>query len=76
MSQDYLNHLDLPKPLMMMLGTLKSQYDIKNWSIYCNSNQNTCVVITFDDMHGVLVKNNKHVVKLGQTCTNKTKTRT
>ena len=52
MSQDYLNHLDLPKPLMMMLGTLKSQYDIKNWSIYCNSNQNTCVVIRFDDMHG------------------------
>ena len=52
MSQDYINHLDLPKPLMMMLGTLKSQYDIKNWSIYSNNNQNTCVVIRFDDMHG------------------------
>ena len=52
MSQDYINHLDLPIPLMMMLGTLKSQYDIKNWSIYSNNNQNTCVVIRFDDMHG------------------------
>ena len=35
-----------------MLETLKSQYDIKNWSIYSNNNQNTCVVIRFDDMHG------------------------
>ena len=52
MSKDSLVHLDLPNPLMMMLGTLQSQYDIKNWSIYSNNNQNTCVVIRFDDTHG------------------------
>ena len=44
--------MDLPKPLMMMLGTLLCQYDIKNWSIYSNNNQNTCVVIRFSDTDG------------------------
>ncbi len=36
----------------MMLSTLLSQYDIKNWSIYCNNSQNTCVTIRFSDMDG------------------------
>jgi hypothetical protein len=52
MSQDSFSEMDLPKPLMMMLGTLLCQYDIKNWSIYSNNNQNTCVVIRFSDTDG------------------------
>ena len=43
-------------------------------------NQNICVVIRFDDTHALnphsinmLVKNNKHAVKLDQTYTNKQK---
>ena len=37
---------------MMMMGTLLSKYDVKNWSIYSNNRQNTCVVIRFSDMDG------------------------
>ena len=44
--------LDLPKPLASLLGTLLSEYIIKNWSIYPNKAKNTCVVIRFDDTHG------------------------
>jgi hypothetical protein len=44
--------MELPPPLMMMMGTLLSKYDIKNWSIYSNNRQNTCVVIRFTDMDG------------------------
>jgi len=47
-----LSDMDLPKPLMSMLGTLLSQYNIKNWNIYCNNHQNTCVVIRFNDTDG------------------------
>ena len=49
---DSLSDMELPKPLLMMLGSLRSKFDILNWSIYPNKNQNTCVVIRFTDTVG------------------------
>ena len=49
---DSLSDMELPIPLLAMLGSLRSQFDILNWSIYPNKNQNTCVVIRFADTVG------------------------
>ena len=52
MSDTDIHTLDLPPPLMKMLGTLLSNYGIQNWSIYSNKQQNTCLTIRFNDMDG------------------------
>ena len=44
--------MDLPEPLMKMMATLLSNYEIHNWSIYSNKSKNTCLVIRFSDTDG------------------------
>ena len=44
--------MDLPEPLMKMMATLISSYEIHNWSIYSNNSKNTCLVIRFSDTDG------------------------
>jgi len=52
MSDKDLQKMDLPEPLMKMMGTLVSNYEIHNWSIYSNNSKNTCLVIRFSDTDG------------------------
>ena len=52
MSDKDLQKMDLPEPLMKMMATLISSYEIHNWSIYSNNRKNTCLVIRFSDTDG------------------------
>ena len=52
MSDKDLQKMDSPEPLMEMMATLLSSYEIHNWSIYSNNSKNTCLVIRFSDTDG------------------------
>ena len=45
----------LPKQLLILLGTIVDNNIVNNWSIYENSNKQTCVTIRFNDSSTAIV---------------------